>query len=440
MERIVNTDKYKITEISFFNGKYEVRDVHYQTNRSVAIIYKNLISYADNAYNEDIDLDKLVKNAKESKHFPIRMRDIDTTPVKYENHINDHKFSICNIVDFLINLYDYASINPLFRNTTIRFIFRIIKFEKYLTSDFKRTEFLENTRCELYIFIENKSESKQCIVHDFFDGSFVEMISNQEIYDRIDYLYIDLEKKINAIPLITNTYQCLIDSSFTGLLVHEVIGHASEADTILYKQQIGMLNFLFENVYYHELNLIDFASERGGINLPSPVFMDNQAVKSKNVQIIKDGIFKDKLHTLETACTLNQSVNGCSKTIYHNQSLVRMRNTILLPGTSTKKNIINSIENGIYLRTPGKGIVKANGNFAIEIVIGYIINCGCIKQAIGSSIAYGNIEELLKSIDMVANDMRITGAFCNKGKETYVGMGGPSLRCKLKISNVSSLV
>lgn len=69
------------------------------------------------------------------------------------------------------------------------------------------------------------------------------------------------------------------------------------------------------------------------------------------------------MHNLKTAKETNTLSSGNAGSSYKNISMVRMRNTILLGGNYTLKEIIKSIEYGYYLVTPGIGKTDLLGNF-----------------------------------------------------------------------------
>lgn len=87
----------------------------------------------------------------------------------------------------------------------------------------------------------------------------------------------------------------------------------------------------------------------------------------------------------------------------------------------------------IYLLTPGIGFSYPDGTFKIEIKVGYTIKNGIISSAIQNKLVKCSIIDFLENITMISDETKITGAFCNKGGLTYLGMGGPCIKTKAKI-------
>lgn len=436
MERIFNDNNCLIIDIQCVNGTCSIRPKQEIHEKSVVLINNKRIAYADNMTNEEKDFDGLLKIAKSNciKNNAIENFENVFSTSQYINYINTEDKDYSKVKHYLLCLYEYAT-NRTFKANNVEFLLRVIDINKMLDSSFGAMEFLQLFRYELYIVLERVECANTYRVHDFIDGDITDVLSYSHVLKRIDKAFDDLEKKIHANPLLAASYKCLIDASFTGILIHEAIGHVSEADTFLKRQESGNIGMLFESRYYDEINIMDCANKKDGVILPSPVFLDNQAICANDTIIMKNGRFREKLHNLETAFIFNETAKGNARTIYRNLSIIRMRNTILLPGTNTEKEILSSIEDGVYLCTPGKGMVDKTGFFVIEIVVGYVVKYGKIVGALEDCVAYGKIEEFLRSVDMVADSIRVTGAFCRKGLNIYVGMGGPALRCELNIIN-----
>lgn len=68
------------------------------------------------------------------------------------------------------------------------------------------------------------------------------------------------------------------------------------------------------------------------------------------------------------------------------------------------------------------------------VTMGYEIKKGKLKRAILDTTVSGIAFEMLKSVDMVSdNVIWSSGGMCGKKQMIPVGMGGPQLRCKIMI-------
>jgi len=109
--------------------------------------------------------------------------------------------------------------------------------------------------------------------------------------------------------------------------------------------------------------------------------------------------------------------------------MVRMRNTCLTEGNDKFSDMLSSIENGIYLYTPGIGFADKNGNFAIEVLNAAFIRRGEVKSNIKTPfIIKSNLFDFIKNIKMIDSSFKWFGGTCiKKNTELLVGMGGANV-------------
>ncbi len=110
--------------------------------------------------------------------------------------------------------------------------------------------------------------------------------------------------------------------------------------------------------------------------------------------------------------------------------IVRMRNTMILPGEDDPQDIIKSVKYGIFVRKMGGGQVDViSGDFQFGVDEGYIIENGEIKQSIRGASLVGNGLKVLESIDMVGNDLGYGVGTCGKdGQGAPVSDAQPTIR------------
>ena len=114
---------------------------------------------------------------------------------------------------------------------------------------------------------------------------------------------------------------------------------------------------------------------------------------------------------------------------YRNKPVPRMTNTYIAPGDSKPEDIIASVERGLLVvKMQGGQVNPANGDFVFEISEGYLIKNGQIKDPVRGAILSGNGPQVLRSIDMVADDISFLTGNCGKEDEVPVGHGQPTVR------------
>ena len=109
-----------------------------------------------------------------------------------------------------------------------------------------------------------------------------------------------------------------------------------------------------------------------------------------------------------------------------------MRNTCILPGTSSVDEMIQSVEDGYYLISSGNGQADLTGEFMFGVTLGYEIRNGKIGRALRDTTVSGIAFDMLRSVDMVSSEITWSSSgFCGKKQRIPVGMGGPHLRCSI---------
>ena len=110
----------------------------------------------------------------------------------------------------------------------------------------------------------------------------------------------------------------------------------------------------------------------------------------------------------------------------------RMTNTYLGNGNYEPKEIIKTVDKGIYAVNFGGGQVDiTNGKFVFSASEAYLIEDGKITSPIKGATLIGSGFEVLKKVEFVGNDLRMDPGIgtCGKnGQGVPVGVGQPTLK------------
>lgn len=156
------------------------------------------------------------------------------------------------------------------------------------------------------------------------------------------------------------------------------------------------------------LNLIDDGTLDGGIgSAPS----DGEGTPARRTPMIEKGYLKAFLHNIYTAnkwktASTGNSVRGGFKGLPG----VGITNLFLEKGNISREALIKGIDKGLYI-TEAMGVHTANpisGDFSIGIA-GHWIEKGEISFPVRGVVMAGNILELMKGVEAVADDMRFFG-------------------------------
>ena len=109
-----------------------------------------------------------------------------------------------------------------------------------------------------------------------------------------------------------------------------------------------------------------------------------------------------------------------------------MTNTYMLPGKFDPREIIESVNKGLYAVSFGGGQVDiTNGKFVFSASEAYLIENGKITAPVKGATLVGDGPDVLTRVSMVGNDLELDNGIgtCGKnGQQVPVGVGQPTLR------------
>lgn len=221
----------------------------------------------------------------------------------------------------------------------------------------------------------------------------------------------------------------VLSPGWSGILLHEAVGHGLEADFI-HKGTSLFAGKLGEQVASPLCTIIDSAkpaNKRGSINVD-----DEGCVPQDNV-LIENGILKGYL-----ADKISADITGYKRTgsgrrqSYRHAPMPRMTNTYMAAGKSDPQEILAGVKNGLYCAAFGGGQVDiSNGNFVFEVQEGYMIENGRLTYPVKNATLIGVGPKALRNISMVGNDAQFDPGIgtCGKdGQSVPVGVGMPTVR------------
>jgi TldD protein len=249
----------------------------------------------------------------------------------------------------------------------------------------------------------------------------------------INKLYEQLMAKREGIFANAGLQKCILHPDLAGMLAHEAIGHTVEADLVL-GGSVAAHN-LNKPVASELVNMVDYAHTAFDKPVPLPVYVDDEGVTAEDVNLIEDGVLKSFMHNRDSARQFDVKPQGNGRAFaFSDEPLVRMRNTVILPGRDKLDDMIASIDDGYYLVKTGSGQADATGEFMFSVELSYEIKKGKIGKAIRETTMSGVAFDLLKTVDMLSDDMAWDLAgFCGKKQPMTVSCGGPALRCDVNL-------
>ena len=224
----------------------------------------------------------------------------------------------------------------------------------------------------------------------------------------------------------------ILDGGVSGLIAHEVCGHASEADEVV-KERSFLTGLVGKEVGTEMVSMVDDGTlkEWGGIPF------DSEGTPTSRTGIIENGIFKGYMHTLETSILMGVKPTGNGRAQDYNRRIyARMTNTFFDKGDWKNEEIIEDTKDGLYVIKGTSGMEDVvGGGVQASALKGYIIKNGERKELVRSMTLAGKVLDILKTVDAVGNEFNFEGGTCGKGEEDFVPVstGGPHMRGRIVV-------
>ncbi|CAM4458363.1 TldD/PmbA family protein [Myxococcus xanthus] len=234
---------------------------------------------------------------------------------------------------------------------------------------------------------------------------------------------------LGAVDCVAGPQTVVLAPGWSGILLHEAVGHGLEADfirkgTSLFAGKLG------EKVASDLVTIIDdgtVSSGRGSINI------DDEGNPGERKVLIENGVLKGYLYDSLNAQLMGQRSTGSGRReSFKHLPMPRMTNTFLAPGDHAPEDILKEVKRGLYCATFGGGQVDiTNGNFVFEVSEAYQIEDGKLGRPVKNATLIGVGPEALKNVSRVGCDpMPDPGmGICGKnGQSMPVGVGLPTVR------------
>lgn len=242
---------------------------------------------------------------------------------------------------------------------------------------------------------------------------FFEFQSKNELFEKNAF------EKLKYNEGISGTFDVILDPDLAGLLAHEAIGHACEADAIYNKQSI-LRNKLGNKLAPEYINLVD-NPEKTNEDLFGALDYDDEGFKAKNKYLIKNGKLNEYITNTKYSQLMKLENNGGSRAEnFNNLPIPRMTNTYFMPGKKTLNELIEELNNGLLLcKGSGGQVNPALGTYQFGVKEAKIIkNKKIVDTKLNLSFS-GNILDSLKNICSISKpEKERSPGFCGKENQT----------------------
>lgn len=231
----------------------------------------------------------------------------------------------------------------------------------------------------------------------------------------------------HAVPCKGGQMSVIVKNGFGGLLFHEACGHSLEALGVA-RGSSEFCGKLGKQVASDVVTLIDDGTISKGWGSQQ---VDDEGIPTQKNVLIEQGILKSYMVDRLNGMRMELKPTGSARRQdYRFVPTARMTNTYIAPGKNTPEEIIQNTEKGLYVSTINGGSVDpATGDFNFNAGECYLVENGKITVPVRGVTLIGNGGNVLKSVDMVANDFALGQGFCFASSGAlFVGCGQPTVR------------
>ncbi|MDH3310409.1 MAG: metalloprotease TldD [Gammaproteobacteria bacterium] len=234
---------------------------------------------------------------------------------------------------------------------------------------------------------------------------------------------------LEAVDAPAGTMAVVLGPGWPGILLHEAIGHGLEGDfnrkgTSAFAGRIG------QRVASEQCTVVDdgtIPDRRGSLNV------DDEGTTTQRTVLIENGVLKGYMQDTMNARLMKVAPTGNGRReSYAHLPMPRMTNTYMLNGKYDPKEIIGSVEKGLYAVNFGGGQVDiTSGKFVFSASEAYLIENGKLTRPVKGATLIGNGPDVLTRVSMVGNDMQLdpgVGTCGKEGQSVPVGVGQPTLK------------
>ena len=245
------------------------------------------------------------------------------------------------------------------------------------------------------------------IGYEFLKEELIEELA-QEVVSRTTILFDAIKPKGGEMPVV-------MGAGGSGILLHEAIGHAFEADfnrlgTSIFSDKLGKM------ICNPLINVVDDGTiphNRGSINF------DDEGIEGQKTYIVAKGRLNSYLHDRISARHYGVAPTGNGRReSFRYTPMPRMRATYMEAGPHTEEEMIANVKQGVYVDVFSNGQVQIGaGDFTFYVKSGWLIENRRLTTPIKDINIIGNGPEALAAISMVGNNPRIDNGTWTCGKE-----------------------
>ncbi len=254
---------------------------------------------------------------------------------------------------------------------------------------------------------------------------FTDTLIEHYVNEAVRQALVNLESR----PAPAGTMPVVLGPGWPGVLLHEAVGHGLEGD-FNRKGSSAFAGRIGQQVAAKGVTVVDdgtLADRRGSLNI------DDEGQATQCTVLIEDGILRGYIQDSLNARLMKVAPTGNGRReSYAHLPMPRMTNTYMLAGRDDPKEIVASLDRGLYAVNFGGGQVDiTSGKFVFSASEAYWVEGGKIQYPVKGATIIGNGPDALTRVTMIGNDLELdsgVGTCGKEGQSVPVGVGQPTLR------------
>ena len=212
----------------------------------------------------------------------------------------------------------------------------------------------------------------------------------------------DALKKLGSIQCKSKKYPVVFNPETASILLKFFLGPIDYEEVL--KKSSYFIDKLDKQVASKKLSVI----ENGLVKNIFFTYFDEEGVAVNKKDILKKGVLKTYLYTLENAKKAGVEPTGNGEVV-GGKTVAKLNQLFVKPGRKSEQEMLSGIKEGVYitdLQGLHAGINPRSGNFSLQSA-GFMIKDGKLAEPLALITIAGNLLEMFNNIKDVGNNLKL---------------------------------
>lgn len=279
----------------------------------------------------------------------------------------------------------------------------------------------ERTYLNAFIEAASKDGDRRGSGFGFTDSRKLDMFDPEKVGKEAGEMAI---KTLDATTIGVEELPVIFQPKAQFTIIPFIVGAAANAENLQYGRSF-LTNRLGDKIAREEISIVD----DGRIPwLSGSSSFDAEGIPTKRTYVVEKGVFKSPIHNWYTASKEGVDTTGNASRDHTSLPSISPHTTSLeAPKLEMKMEELLEVKRGVLVVYTGDRPNLATGEFSGMAETAFLIENGEITKSLRQTGMGFRLEDLLKSIDGVGDDV-----------ETVAGFKGGSIRAKIKVAGPGS--